>query len=49
MRTPVKCLNCGLKWVRIIPFGDLEFNQDLQLYCPKCGSNWHEEIEANAK
>ncbi len=46
MRTVVKCLNCGLKWVRVIAVGtDLEMNYDLQYNCPKCGSNWFELVE----
>ena len=40
MRTPVECLNCGLKWVRVIPFGETVYNWDLQYNCPKCGSNY---------
>ncbi len=45
MRTIVKCLNCGLKWVRIVTFGtDLETNCDLQYNCPKCGSNYYESL-----
>ena len=46
MRIPVKCKNCGIKWERVIPMGSsLEFNWDIQLNCPKCGSNWYETIE----
>ena len=46
MRQPVKCKNCGLKWLRVVPFGgDTEMNWDVQLYCPKCGSNWFEYVD----
>lgn len=45
MRTPVKCKNCGIKWLQVTHFGpDIEFTEDLQYNCPKCGSNWHEEV-----
>ena len=45
MRTPVICKNCGLKWLRVIAWGSsLEMNEDLQYYCPKCGSNYCEII-----
>lgn len=44
MRTPVICKNCGIKWVRVVPYGDVEFNWDIQLNCPKCGSNWYENV-----
>ena len=46
--TPVKCLNCGLKWLRVLPsdnLGGVVMNEDIQYYCPKCGSNWCEAIE----
>ena len=40
MRTPVKCNNCGIKWVRVIAWGDsLELTEDLQYNCPNCNSN----------
>ncbi len=43
MRIPVKCKNCGLKWLRVTAFGtDLELTENLQYNCPKCGSNWYE-------
>ena len=42
MKTIVKCLNCGITWVRIIAYGDLELTEDLQYNCPACGSNWCE-------
>lgn len=43
MRQPVKCLNCGLKWLRVTTFGSqLEMIDDLQYNCPKCGSNYCE-------
>jgi Zn finger protein HypA/HybF involved in hydrogenase expression len=45
--TPVKCKNCGLKWIRITPMdnpGGVVLNDDLQYYCPKCSSNWYEFI-----
>ncbi len=50
MRTPVICKNCGIKWMRVTqpPMaggnGDIELSSDLQCNCPKCGSNWYEEI-----
>ncbi len=45
MRIPVKCKNCGIKWLRVIVFGvNLELTEDLQYNCPKCGSNWCETI-----
>lgn len=41
MRTPVKCKNCGIKWVRVIAeYPPLEMIADLQYLCPKCGSNY---------
>ena len=47
MRVPVKCKNCGLKWLRVTVFGEVsEFTDDLQYRCPHCGSNWYEEIDA---
>ena len=46
MRIPVLCKNCGLKWIRVTAFGStLELTEDLQYNCPKCGSNWCEEIQ----
>jgi hypothetical protein len=39
MRTPVKCNNCGIKWVRVVAYMDCEMNTDLMYNCPKCGSN----------
>lgn len=50
MRTPVKCKNCGLKWLRVIAWGpSLEMTGDLQYNCPKCGSNWYKEIETRPR
>ena len=44
MRTVVKCLNCGIKWVRVINFGEISMlTEDLCYVCPKCGSNWFEQ------
>ena len=46
MRIPVKCLNCGMKWLRVTIFGtDSEMDEDLQYNCPECGSNWCEAIK----
>ena len=46
MRIPVRCKNCGLKWLRVTAFfPPLELTEDLQYNCPKCGSNWFEPIE----
>lgn len=46
MREPVVCKNCGLKWLRVTVFGpNLELTEDLQYFCPKCGSNWCEPIK----
>jgi predicted Zn-ribbon and HTH transcriptional regulator len=45
MKYPVKCKNCGIKWLRVIEFGDLEMTVDIQHNCPACGSNWFEGIE----
>jgi len=39
MRTPVKCNNCGINWIRIIAYGDIELNTDLMYNCPNCNSN----------
>ena len=45
MRQPVRCLNCGMKWLRVTTWGDvLELTEDLQYYCPKCSSNWCELV-----
>ena len=46
MRTPVKCLNCGMKWVRGVALDTdtTELITDLQYYCPKCGSNYYVEL-----
>ena len=45
MRIPVICKNCGIKWLRVAAFGDIELTVDLQSNCPACGSNWCEAIE----
>ena len=46
MRILVKCLNCGIKWVRVTVFGDTSENtEDIQLNCPNCGSNYYEESD----
>ncbi len=45
--TPVKCLNCGMKWLRVTPNsnpGGIILNEDIQLYCPKCNSNWCQNL-----
>ena len=46
--TPVRCNNCGLNWLRVLPTdnpGGTVRNEDIQFYCPKCGSNWRKTIE----
>ena len=44
MRILVRCLNCGIKWVRVVCSGtSTEAYEDLQFNCPACGSNWYEE------
>ena len=46
MRQLVGCLNCGLKWVRVTAWGSTtEPTEDIQYYCPKCGSNYFKPIE----
>jgi Zn finger protein HypA/HybF involved in hydrogenase expression len=46
MRQLVKCLNCGIKWVRVVPFGAVsESNDDLMYNCPNCNSNHFKPIE----
>ena len=47
MQVPVKCKNCGMKWLRVtVGLGiPTESNDDLQYCCPKCGSNWFEPIK----
>ena len=48
MNTPVKCLNCGIKWLRVVPMdGEIVFNWDVQVNCPRCGSNWSVGIVEN--
>ena len=43
MRETVKCLNCGIIWVRVTAFGgSLEMNEDLMYNCPNCRSNAYE-------
>ena len=43
MRTVVRCLNCGIKWVMVTNSGDsIEYTEYLQYTCPACGSNWYE-------
>ena len=45
MRQVVKCLNCGITWVRVTTFGaDLELIEDLMYNCPNCGSNYYEPL-----
>ncbi len=40
MREPVKCKNCGIKWLRVTAFGcESVMTEDLQYLCPKCGKN----------
>ena len=46
MRTIVKCLNCGIVWVRVTSWGTvLEMTEDLMYLCPSCHSNWFESYE----
>ncbi len=41
MQIPVKCLNCGTKWLRVTIQGTQnEATENLQYECPKCSSNW---------
>ena len=41
VRQTVKCLNCGIKWVRVTNFGStIEFTEDLMYNCPNCHSNY---------
>ncbi len=50
METPVKCLNCGIKWVRITSFGtETVLTEDLMRNCPSCGSNYYEEDDEDEK
>jgi Zn finger protein HypA/HybF involved in hydrogenase expression len=51
MRIPVECKNCGLKWLRSTPdFGDeTMLLTEIQLFCPKCGSNWCEPVTEEAQ
>ena len=43
MREPVKCKNCGIKWLRVTTFGtDTVLIENLQYLCPNCHSNWCE-------
>ncbi|MDD5510890.1 MAG: hypothetical protein PHI12_08770 [Dehalococcoidales bacterium] len=52
MKIPVICNNCGIKWVRITQhpmaggLDDIEYTDDLQYNCPKCGSNDYKQQEA---
>ncbi len=46
MRTIVKCLNCEIKWVRVIVYGsETELTDDLMYNCPNCNSNYFEVAE----
>ncbi|KKK95939.1 hypothetical protein LCGC14_2667780 [marine sediment metagenome] len=46
MQQAVKCLNCGIKWVRVTVFGpDIVLNEDLMYNCPNCNSNYFEPID----
>ncbi len=51
MRYLVRCLNCGIKWVRVIAISgggsDTEYINDLMYNCPNCCSNWYEDEELN--
>lgn len=52
MREIVKCLNCGMKWVRVTAPYDgetLEMTENLQYNCPKCNSNYYEPIQEQSK
>ena len=52
MREIVRCLNCGIKWMRVIAYydGTLELTEDLQYDCPACKSNYYKrEQEEEAK
>ena len=46
MRAVVKCLNCGIVWVRVTTWGPMsELTEDLMYLCPNCNSNWYESYE----
>ncbi len=46
MRITVKCNNCGIYWQRVTACGEpLEFTDNLQYNCPKCGSNWYDPMD----
>ena len=48
MRQLVKCLNCGIKWVRVSAQYDgvaIELTENLMYNCPNCNSNYCEPIE----
>ena len=48
--TPVKCLNCGIKWLRITEHsnpGGTVMTCDIQYNCPNCGSNYWELIDGS--
>lgn len=47
MRELVRCLNCGIKWVRITTLYDgkiIELTENLMYNCPNCNSNYYESI-----
>ena len=46
MSYPVKCKNCGVKWLYVSPMTEAGtvFTDDIQTRCPACGSNWSERI-----
>ena len=48
MDYPVKCKNCGLKWLYVSPDYDgitIPALIDVQTLCPNCNSNWYERID----
>ena len=47
MRESVRCLNCGIKWVRITAQFDgttIELTDNLMYNCPNCNSNYYESV-----
>lgn len=50
MREIVKCLNCGIKWERIIAWGEtIELTENLMYDCPNCNSNYYEVLIEDKK
>ena len=45
MEILVQCQNCDIYWKRVVPYGGIVLDWDIQLNCPKCGSNWYEPVD----